>query len=357
MKTDFPRSQQIPVVDDNHDSSPAEHAWKRIVHTFQQPSASRSAWQITNSVGGYLLLWGIMYVTSAISYWLTVPLAILAGGFLVRIFIIFHDCTHNSFFRSRKANEVCGFITGVLCFTPYNHWKWEHTIHHAHAGDLDSRGFGDVWTLTVEEYLRASRLTKLRYRLTRNPVFLFLIVPLVLFFVVNRIPSPKAGVKARRSVHYTNLAIAALAAMLIWIFAWRAYLVIQMTAVFVAAGTGVWLFYIQHQFEGVTWERKEDWNFAHAALQGSSYYRLPRILQWFSGNIGFHHIHHLSPHIPNYNLEDCHKADPLFQRVPPITLATSLKSLNFHLWDEKSRKLVGFSHLKHMRREQQPVAA
>ena len=171
-------NQQIPFIDRPTGNSPAEQAaWKTIVHAFQQPSAGRSAWQLANSVGGYLLLWGMMYLTSAISYWLTVPLAILAGGLLLRIFIIFHDCTHNSFFQSRKANEAWGFITGVLCFTPYHHWKWEHTIHHAHAGDLDSRGLGDVWTLTVDEYLKASRFTKLRYRLNRNPLILFLIAP------------------------------------------------------------------------------------------------------------------------------------------------------------------------------------
>lgn len=351
-------NQQIPFIDRPTGNSPAKQAaWKTIVHAFQQPSAGRSAWQLANSVGGYLLLWGMMYLTSAISYWLTVPLAILAGGLLLRIFIIFHDCTHNSFFRSRKANEVWGFITGVLCFTPYHHWKWEHTIHHAHAGDLDSRGFGDVWTLTVDEYLKASRFTKLRYRLNRNPLILFLIAPPILFLVLHRIPSPKASAKAKRSVHYNNIAIAILAGMLIWIFGWRAYLIIQMTGVFVAAGAGVWLFYIQHQFEGVAWEHKEDWDFTQAALQGSSFYSLPKILQWFSGNIGFHHIHHLSPHIPNYNLESCHKADPLFQTVPPITLRSSLKSFNFRLWDEKSRRLVGFSHLKQMRRQPRTVAA
>ena len=174
--------------------------------------------------------------------------------------------------------------------------------------------------------------------------------------MLHRIPSPKASAKAKRSVHYNNIAIAILAGMLIWIFGWRAYLIIQMTGVFVAAGAGVWLFYIQHQFEGVA-EHKEDWDFTQAALQGSSFYSLPKILQWFSGNIGFHHIHHLSPHIPNYNLESCHKADPLFQTVPPITLRSSLKSFNFRLWDEKSRRLVGFSHLKQMRRQPRTVAA
>ncbi|HEY5814157.1 MAG TPA: fatty acid desaturase, partial [Terrimicrobiaceae bacterium] len=274
-------SQQTPLTAAGIDKSRSKDGHgKALTHAFKQPSLGRSTWQVANSVGSYILLWGLMYLVSAISYWLIVPLAILGGGLLVRIFVIFHDCTHNSFFRSRKANGILGFITGVLCFTPYEHWKWEHTIHHAHAGDLDSRGLGDVWTLTVDEYLRASRFTRLRYRLNRNPLFLFLVAPLFLFLVLHRIPSSKATAKARRSVHYTTAAIILLAGTLIWIFGWRAYLLIQGTGTFVAAVAGVWLFYIQHQFEGVAWERKGEWDFTQAALEGSSFYKLPKILQW-----------------------------------------------------------------------------
>jgi acyl-lipid omega-6 desaturase (Delta-12 desaturase) len=322
-----------------------ESKWREIVSEFQRPSLIRSTWQILNSVGIYLVIWYLMYLSLGVSYWLTIPLAIAAGGFLVRVFIIFHDCAHGSFFRSRKANDILGFITGVLTFTPYHQWRWEHTVHHAHAGDLDSRGMGDIWTMTVQEYLAASRWTKFRYRLARNPVVLFVLAPTFLFLVLQRFPLAKASKKIRRSLHYTNLCVFALIAVLIWVFGLQAYLGIQFIVVLVGATSGIWLFYVQHQFEGVSWERGENWDFTEAALKGSSFYRLPRILQWFSGNIGFHHIHHLSPRIPNYNLESCHKADPLFQSVQSISLLSSLKSLAFRLWDEESRKLVGFRHL------------
>lgn len=339
----------LPDAEKNGETSISR--WKSLVSEFQKPSLKRSLWQIINSVGGYALAWVLIYFSLGISYWLTVPLVIVAGGLLVRIFIIFHDCTHTSFFQSRRANELIGFITGVLSFTPYHHWKWEHSIHHAHSGDLDGRGLGDVWTLTVEEYLAASRMTRLRYRLNRHPIVLFVIAPIVLFLVLHRIPSAKASPKAKASVHYTNLAIVAMGVGLSLVFGWQTYLVLQLSILFIGAAAGVWLFYIQHQFEGVAWERNEEWDFAEAALQGSSFYKLPKILQWFSGNIGFHHIHHLSPRIPNYHLEKCHDSDELFKSIPPVTLATSLKSFNFRLWDEKNRQLVGFGHVRHMKRE------
>ena len=287
-----------------------------------------------------------MYVCQPISWWLVVPLAVLAGALLVRVFIIFHDCGHGSFFKSHTANAAVGFLSGILTFTPYYHWRWEHAIHHASAGDLDKRGVGDVWTMTVQEYLEASRWKRFAYRLARNPVVLFVIAPLFLFVVLQRIPSRAASARERHSVYTTNLAILGMAAALSLVFGCSAYLLIQLIILMVAGGAGVWMFYVQHQFEDVYWERGENWSFTAAALQGSSFYKLPRILQWFSGNIGFHHIHHLSPRIPNYNLEQCHRADPLFQQVKPITFFSSLKSLTFRLWDEKTRKLVGYRHLK-----------
>jgi omega-6 fatty acid desaturase (delta-12 desaturase) len=287
-----------------------------------------------------------MYLGLGISYWLVIPLAILAAGFLVRIFIIFHDCGHGSFFKSETANHILGAITGTLSFTPYYHWRWEHAIHHSSAGDLDRRGTGDVWTLTVQEYLEASRWKRFSYRLARNPVILFVLAPLFLFLVMQRVPKFKAPTRERYSVYWTNLAIGAMAAGLIWIYGLKAYLIIQLTVLMTATSAGVWLFYVQHQFEGVYWKRGEEWDYAMAALKGSSFYKLPKVLQWFSGNIGFHHIHHLSPHIPNYHLEKCHKAEPLFQTVPPVTLFASFKSFTFRLWDEQRGRLVGYSQLK-----------
>jgi omega-6 fatty acid desaturase (delta-12 desaturase) len=293
-----------------------------------------------------------MYRSLAVSYWLTLPLAALAGALLVRVFIIFHDCGHGSFFKSRLANAITGFITGMLTFTPFYHWRWEHARHHATSGDLGRRGTGDVWTMTVQEYLESSRWKRFAYRLARNPIVLFVIAPVFLFVVLQRFPSPRASQRERRSVWWMNLAILAMAAALSWVFGIVPYLFIQLTVWIVGGAAGVWLFYVQHQFEDAYWERREDWDYTRAALEGSSFYKLPRILQWFSGNIGYHHIHHLSPRIPNYNLERCYKSHPLFQDVKPITLFSSLKSLNFRLWDERLRKLVGFRHLKKRRKEE-----
>lgn len=322
--------------------SPEGVGWKDIVRKYQDPSIIGSGWQILNTLGSYVALWVLMYFSLAVSYWLVIPLAILAGAFLVRTFIIFHDCTHGSFFKSSRANDILGFITGVLTFTPYHHWRWQHTIHHSTAGDLDRRGMGDVWTLTVREYLEASRGKRLAYRLARNPFVLFVLAPMFLFLVLNRFPSPDAKKRERLWIHATNLAIILLALILLFVFGIKAYLIIQLTILLVASTAGVWLFYVQHQFEDVSWERHKDWDFSQAALQGSSFYKLPKILQWFSGNIGFHHIHHLSPRIPNYRLERAHKSEPLFQNVQPLTLRKSLKSFTFRLWDEGRRRLVSF---------------
>ncbi len=330
---------------------PDNAAWKEIVARYQKPSIGRGVWQIVNTLVPYAALWYLMYLGLSVSWWLVAPLAVLAAGFMVRVFIIHHDCGHGSFFKSRKANDILGFITGVLTFAPYYHWRWEHALHHATSGDLDRRGMGDIWTLTVQEYLESSRWQRFAYRLARNPVILFVIAPFFMFLVKHRFPKAKASKRERHSVYWTNLALFGMAAGLSWVFGLKAYLLIQLIVVGVAGSAGVWLFYVQHQFEGVYWERAKEWDYAAAALKGSSFYKLPKILQWFSGNIGFHHIHHLSPRIPNYHLEKCHKAEPLFQSVKTVTLLSSLKSLTFRLWDEQRRKLVGYSCLRTARRE------
>jgi omega-6 fatty acid desaturase (delta-12 desaturase) len=327
-------------------------AWKAILARYQKPSFWRASWQIVNTIGSYAALWYLMYLSLRVSWWIALPLAVLAGGLLVRTFIIFHDCGHGSFFKSRFANAFWGFISGMLTFTPYYHWRWEHSLHHGAAGDLDRRGVGDIWTLTVQEYLESSRWKRFAYRLARNPIVLFVIAPLALFVFWQRVPSPRANRRERQSVWWMNLAILGMAAALSAVFGIVPYLVIQSTAMVVAGSAGVWLFYVQHQFEDVYWERGEDWDYTAAALRGSSFYKLPRILQWFSGNIGFHHIHHLSPRIPNYYLEKCHRSDPMFQDVKPVTLFSSLKSFTFRLWDESAKKLVGFRHLKKLRKGQ-----
>ena len=331
-------------------TEPSHPAWRDIVSKYQKASVRRGSWQLLNTLIPYAGLWYVIYLSLMVSVWLAIPLVLLAGGFLVRLFIIHHDCGHGSFFGSTAANHTLGFITGVLTFTPYHHWRWEHALHHASSGDLDRRGIGDIWTLTVQEYLEASRWKRFAYRLARNPFILFLIAPLFVFLIKQRFPAPKATPRARNSVYWTNAAMLGLAVALSWIFGWKTYLLVQLGIIAVAASAGVWLFYVQHQFEGVYWGRGQDWDYTKAALQGSSFYKLPRILQWFSGNIGYHHIHHLSARIPNYHLERCHKSEPLFQTVKPITLLSSLKSFSFRLWDEQRKCLVGYRALRNARR-------
>ncbi len=331
---------------------PAEAAaWKELVAEYQEPDRWRASWQIVNTFGSYVALWYLMYLGLRVSWWLVLPLAVLAGGLLVRIFILFHDCGHGSFFRSRLANDVWGFLAGVLTLTPYYHWRWEHSLHHASAGNLDRRGVGDVWTMTVQEYLESSRWRRFAYRLARNPIVLFVLAPLYLFVIRQRLPSRGASARERNSVWWMDLAVLGMATGASALFGLGPYLLIQSIALAVAGSAGLWLFYVQHQFEDAYWERRDDWSFTQAALKGSSFYKLPRVLQWFSGNIGFHHIHHLSPRIPNYNLERCHRSDPLFQEVRPVTLFSSLKSSTLRLWDESARALIGFRHLELLQKQ------
>jgi acyl-lipid omega-6 desaturase (Delta-12 desaturase) len=331
-------------------ASPA--AWKQVVSKYQQPSLWRSVYQLVNSSAPYVALWFLMYRSLAISYWITLLLAIPAGGFLMRLFIIHHDCGHGSFFKSQRANDIVGFITGVLTLTPYHFWRWEHAVHHAGSGNLDRRDLGAVWTLTVEEYLDAPLWKRIVYRLVRNPFVLLVCVPFILFVILHRFASARASRRNRLSVYWTNLAILALGVLLSLLMGFKAYLMIHLAVMTVAGTVGVWLFYVQHQFEGVNWQRQGEWDYTAAAIEGSSYYKLPRILQWFSGNVGFHHVHHLSPRIPNYYLEKCHDDHPLFQQAPVVTLSSSLKSLSFRLWDEAHHRLVGFGYLRTYRRRQ-----
>lgn len=323
-----------------HDSS--GRVSKDNVARFQTPSLVRALWQLTNSFGPYVLLWVGMVYALAVSYWAMLPLAILAAGFLVRIFIIFHDCGHMSFLTSKRANNAVGIVAGLLNLTPYRHWRWQHALHHGTAGDLDRRGSGDIWTLTVQEYLQGTRWKRFAYRLARNPIVLFLIAPLYIFVVHHRFAVSTAPARERRSVRHTNGALLGIALVMSVLIGWKALLIIQLTVSAFAGAAGLWLFYVQHQFEGAYWARSGEWNYTAAALQGSSFYKLPKILQWFTGNIGFHHIHHLSPRIPNYHLQRCHDADPFFRTIQPVTLLGSFKSLTFRLWDEQRNIFVGF---------------
>jgi len=328
-----------------------DQSWKRIVAQYQKPDIKRSVWQIINSLVPYLILWALMAYSLHISYWLTLLLAFPAAGFMIRLFIIFHDCGHGSFFKSQKANDAVGIVTGILTFTPYYQWRHHHAIHHATAGDLDRRGVGDVKTITVAEYMAAPWWQRLGYRIMRNPLFLLTIGSTFVFLIAHRFPGKVGGRRERQSALWTDLALFGIIAAVSALIGFWNYWLIQLPILMIGSGLGVWLFYVQHNFEGTYWERHPQWNFALAGLQGSSYYKLPRLLQWFTGNIGFHHIHHLSPKIPNYRLEECHNASQLFQ-VPPLTIRRSLKSLWYRFWDEKERRMVGVEALKRYR---QPV--
>jgi len=327
---------------DPHQPSVASQVSKDNVARFQTASLWRARWQVINSFVPYALLWFAMVRAQAVSYWLMFPIAILAAGFLVRIFIIFHDCGHGSFFKSQRANNATGAIAGLVLLTPYRHWRWQHALHHGTAGDLDRRGSGDIWTLTVEEYLQSTRGRRFAYRLARNPLVLFVFAPLFVFVLDHRFAVSAASKRERESVHRTNWALLGVTLLMCAMIGLKTLLLIQLTVLAFAGALGFWLFYVQHQFEGSYWARSKHWNYTAAALQGSSFYKLPRILQWFTGNIGFHHIHHLSPRIPNYHLQRCHEADPFFNTIKPLTVLASLKCLTFHLWDEQRNAFVGF---------------
>ncbi|HKK21500.1 MAG TPA: fatty acid desaturase [candidate division Zixibacteria bacterium] len=316
---------------------------------FQHPNTWKGVWQIINSFVPYIALWWLAVVSLRYSYWLTIPIMILAAGFLIRIFIIFHDCGHGSFFRSKLANRIVGTISGILTFTPYDYWRSAHAKHHATSANLDKRGFGDVWMMTVEEYRNASRSKRWQYRLYRNPFVMFGLGPLFIFLVTHRIVRRKANRQERTSVYLTNASIIAIAAILIWAIGIKAYLLVQLPIMFCTLVAGIWLFYVQHQFDGVYWARAEEWDYFKASVLGGSYYRLPAVLNWFTGNIGYHHVHHLNSRIPNYNLPKCHKKIRVFDETPTFGFWTGFKSLRFRLWDEESGALVSFRALKKRR--------
>ena len=317
---------------------------------YQKPSIPRSTWQLVNTLAPFFGLWAAAaYVYQHYSYWFVLPLVILAAGFMVRAFIIFHDCCHGSFFASKEANDIVGRILGVFVFTPYDYWKHDHAVHHATAGNLDKRGVGDVPTWTVAEYHSKPWYARLGYHLMRNPFILLTAVAFYVFAISHRFWLPGVGKREKWSVIYTNLALAVVIAGLIWLVGWQAFLAIQLPLLLMASSGGIWLFYVQHNFEGTYWEHQKEWDFYQAGLFGSSYYKLPAVLNWFTGNIGYHHIHHLSPRSPNYYLPKVQKDHPLFEQVRPLTLLRSLKSLSYRLWDENRKMLVGFNVLRNNR--------
>lgn len=323
--------------------------WREMVQPYMTPDNKRSIWQIINSILPLMAMYFLMYQSLAYSYWLTLALALPTGGFMMRVFIIMHDCGHGSFFKSAKANHWVGTITGIMANTPYFQWTREHAIHHATSGDLDRRGAGDILTLTVKEYLARTKWGRFLYRLYRHPLVIFGIGPHYIFLFNVRFVGPHSGQRERRGVYLTNVALFTIWGSLIWALGLKTFLLVWLPVQIVAGVVGVWLFYVQHQYENTYWQQHGDWDYPTAALMGSSFYKLPRLLQWFSGNIGFHHIHHLCPKIPNYKLQACHDENPFFQQAPTLRFWESLRCAKLRLWDEEQQRLITFGELKKSR--------
>lgn len=323
---------------------PSPTAWRAAVAPYIGPDASRSILQLSTTLALLALSFTVAYQLLDWSVWAALALAPLSAGLLVRTFIFMHDCSHGSFLPWRRASDLVGFFTGVLTLTPFAQWRRDHALHHASSGDLERRGHGDIATLTVREYLARTPRGRLSYRLTRHPASLLLVGPL--YLMINQRFRPRGmatGSPQVASVWSTNAAILVLGALTVALFGWQALVVVYLPAIYLAAMAGIWLFYVQHQFEDAYWESSESWDYATAALHGSSHLVLPPVLQWFTGNIGLHHVHHLAPRIPNYRLQRCHDATPLLQVAPTLTLRAGISALQLALWDEEQRRMVRFS--------------
>ena len=317
-----------------------------LIEPFGRPDRRQAVVELLETLVPYVALSVVMVIAVRRGHPLVaLAVSVLAAAFLVRVFIIFHDCCHGSFFASRRANRIVGYVTGLLTLTPFDKWQRSHAEHHATVGDLDRRGAGDVWTLTVDEYLAASKPKRLFYRVFRNPFVMFGIGPAILFVIENRWCGPGATRREWFSVHFTNAGLVAALLIAYLTIGLPALLLTQLPTLLIAGAIGVWLFYVQHQFEDVYWARREAWEPMKAALEGSSYYKLPKVLQWVTGSIGLHHIHHVQPRIPFYNLQRCQDAIPAFQAVPPLTLSDSLDTLRLRLFDETHHRMVGWGEV------------
>ena len=321
-----------------------DRVWTRILARYRQPSNARGIVEIGITVVPLVVLWALIWATLDLGYWLSLLLALPAAGFLVRLFMIQHDCGHGSFFRHRLANDWVGRVIGVLTLTPYDFWQRTHALHHAGSGNLDRRGFGDIDTLTVREYRALSSWGRLRYRMYRHPVVMFGIGPAYLFMVRHRLPFGlmRGGWGPWVSTMATNFSAALIVATLIWLIGVKAFLLVHLPVLLLAASIGVWLFYVQHQFENTTWEKEPAWNRHSAALHGSSHYDLPAVLRWFTANIGMHHVHHLCSRIPYYRLPRALRDHPELRDIGRLTLWQSLGCVRLVLWDENEHRLVSF---------------
>lgn len=327
--------------------------WNNKLRPYSQANNKKAIIQLINTFLVYLILFtGTIFYQSEYGFGLfTIPLTLISGLFMVRTFILFHDCTHLSFVTSKKANQRLGFLLGVFAFSDYKAWQSDHNIHHGSVGNLDRRGVGDVWTLTIDEYQGKSRFIKAIYRLFRHPLFLFTVAPFFLFFVLHRLPKKDVAKAVNRSVWLTNLAIVVVGVSFSLVFGWSAYVIIQLLTLFFASSIGVWLFYVQHQFEEVYWEEGVAWNSVDAALMGSTFYKLPVVLEWMSGYIGYHHIHHLNSRIPNYYLKACSKDVTELTNAKTVTFFESLHLAFLQIYDENTKRLISFRQYHLMQRQ------
>jgi acyl-lipid omega-6 desaturase (Delta-12 desaturase) len=330
--------------------------WNQILAPYAQPSLRRSLLQIATSVVPYLGLSVLMYLllNAGVSDLVVLALAIPTAGFLVRTFILFHDCSHGSLMGSKRANAYLGAVLGLFVLSPFRRWRHDHAVHHASSGDLERRGVGDVMTLTVDEYRAKAWRGRLGYRMLRNPVVMFGIGPVIAMVVGPRIVARGARPRMRNSVLAMDLALAVIVGGLCWLMGWSDFLLVWGPAALLAGSTGIWLFYVQHQFEDAYWVSADEWSYADAALRGSSYLKLPKPLQFFTGNIGLHHVHHLNARIPNYNLQRAHDDNPIFHGVPTLTLWDGLRSVQLKLWDEEHGRMVTFAQARTLPSRAQP---
>lgn len=317
-------------------------SWRALLAPHARPRLGRSLLDVATSLLPYLGLLVAMYSLVGVSYWLVLAVSVPAAGFLVRTYVVFHDCAHGSFLPWRRANEWLGAVCGLLVFTAFQRWRHQHAVHHASSGNLDRRGVGDVLTLTVAEYVALPRRRRLGYRLVRNPIVMFGLGPIWAMILAPRFVSRRERRWIRRSVWRTNLSLAAAIGLLCWLLGWESFLLVEMPSALLAGSIGVWLFFIQHQFEDAYWQNADSWSYDHAALKGSSYLMLPKVLQFFTGNIGLHHVHHLSTRIPNYNLQRAHDAYPVFAQVPTLSVWDGIRCVKLKLWDERQGRLVTF---------------